>query len=105
MDVIHILIFLAGDFHQAVSDSDPVGFRLVRPFVEIAPLPVDGPLEDQRFAGVGGLDFLDKREEPFFDLLDARVREGVEDEGIYIRGHKNISEIILEFAVSAASKA
>ena len=46
------------DFHQAVSDSDPVGFRLVRPFVEIAPLPVDGPLEDQRFAGVGGLDFL-----------------------------------------------
>ena len=75
MNVVDVLVLLAGDLHQAVGKGYPAGFEVIAAVVEITVLPVDGPLEDQRFAGMGCLDLLDEGEQPFADLLEGRIGE------------------------------
>ena len=75
IDVIDIFVFLACDLHQTVSQINTVLLELFGLGIEIAALPADGALEDQRFARMGRLQLLNKREETFVDLGKGRVGE------------------------------
>ena len=103
MDVIDILVFLACYLHQAVHHFDPGRLGKVCLLVEVTPFPVDGMLENQRFSGVGSLDFLDEGEESLTDLFRCRIGECVENECIHICCCEDIGEIVLELAVAAAA--
>lgn len=60
LDVIDVFVVPAGHVHQAVRKAQPVGFPFVLIGVEVPFFPADGPLEDERFAGMGRLQLFDE---------------------------------------------
>ena len=61
--------------------------------VEIAALPVDGLLEDNRLARMGGNQAVDEGNQPLLNRLVARIGEGVKDIGIGLHIFQDRGEI------------
>lgn len=110
-DEIYVLIFLFALLCGLDLLEDSRGHvHLVLLFLidseaEVASLAVDGLLEDERFAWVGGDHAVDERNKSLADHLGVRVRETVEDESLGVNIDKDVGEVRLELAVSAAAKA
>ena len=73
LDEIDVLILLDRNLHQAVGHVLLGSLEVVVAAVEIAGFAIDGLLEDQRLARVGGLEALDEREEPLVDHVRGRI--------------------------------
>ena len=83
-DVINILVFLDGLFHQLVGHSHLLGLGLVGLAVEIARLPPDSTHENHRYARLGSLDSLYEVEQIGFYAFVVTIGESVEYEGLHV---------------------
>ena len=91
-DVIDIFVAGAGNGHQAVGRVHFICLAAIDRFTEVASLAPDGPLENQRLAGMRGLDGLDEGEEPLAHLGRVRIREAVEQKAAEVTEAKETVE-------------
>ena len=73
--------------------------------IEIPAFPVDGALENERFARMGLAHLLNEGEQPLANLFFRGVGEGVKDEAVHGGVGKGIGKIGLHLAVAAAAQA